>query len=673
MTAEERAWYLSRRRFAAAFAAGACAGAVMTACSDGADEERPLGRIWSTYSKVESLEADFRDMKQHGIEVVEVRPEKPEDLALVLNEARRAGLQLAIAVPDVTKSGQQLRKRGLVLPEAVMIGGVYQGKAIDRHLFRFAPHRHSILIEPPVYNRQFAYTKGSKSTGPRAAGDPIGHYFPDMPAPLRAEVVVPLRHFDGKQHLKIVPATVEVAAQGARLRNDSVAEDFPASPETRDRTIYQLTFDLSGMDNALLDKVGIAVYWPYRGTDQYWIFGKGTVSAAAPETREAMQVLVREEVERWAAAAGGSFPSDIIRALRAGDECFYITGGVSPEAPAVNYPLWDYSDAAIEQFRARTGGLESPRTWGYAEIYGEEAYSWWLYLLHDNAASILRAAREELDRIAPSVRLYRNSTRFGVFHISNDHDGSGQELIAAATDMVHLDPYPVNAAGYQPVIPRDMSYCAGLARRYKKPLLPWMQAHTYGGPTGLQDVTPEQVQRMVAEQRSHGVDGLMWLGYGKTFPQTRPDSWAMAAQLHQEFVTSPPKKPKVRLAVLRSYAKRALWSVTDATIRNPADWLLQQFLEVWAVEEGLAYDVFEIPPSPSPRERKELEEQLERYEFVVGTMPHPRGWLIGEGTDLQEIFPAAAEEVRRVYRAELLQRGWIRPAVDMATGENGQC
>jgi hypothetical protein len=32
----------------------------------------------------------------------------------------------------------------------------------------------------------------------------------------------------------------------------------------------------------------------------------------------------------------------------------------------------------------------------------------------------------------------------------------------------------VLGGGFAPVIPRDMSYCAGLARRYGKPLVPWM-------------------------------------------------------------------------------------------------------------------------------------------------------------------------------------------------------
>lgn len=127
-----------------------------------------------------------------------------------------------------------------------MIGGVYQGRAIDRHVFAFAPQRHEIVIEPPVYKQGYAYARGSGSTGEPEQTEPIAHYFPDMGAPARAEVIVPLRAFDGRQHLQIIPAAVAEAPPGAKPENDSIT-GLPDTTETRNRKLYQLRFDLTGL------------------------------------------------------------------------------------------------------------------------------------------------------------------------------------------------------------------------------------------------------------------------------------------------------------------------------------------------------------------------------------------------------------------------------------------
>ena len=222
--------------------------------------------------------------------------------------------------------------------------------------------------------------------------------------------------------------------------------------------------------------------------------------------------------------------------------------------------------------------------------------------------------------------------------------------------MVHYDPYPVRGSGYATVIPQDMSYGAGLARRYERLLLPWMQAHTYGGPDGLQHVSPEDVQRMCSEQLAHGPDAVMWLGYGRTFPNERPDSWDAAAECHARLDASSPPKPEADVAVLRPYRVWALSSLwKNGKRRNPADWLLQQFLEVWAVQHGQPYDVFEVPPSGL---RPKAEAALNTYAHVVSTTPHDHAsWVIDAEQTVMDTERAGAIQDR--FEAEMNERGWL--------------
>ncbi len=608
---------------------------------------------WSTYRKVETVDKDYADLKAHGVGVVSSNASNNVKAAQdALADARRHGMKLHIGVSDMTERADIVRGNGLQPVDALMIGGVYQGKALDRHVFRFNAAAQQIVIEPPVYSRSLPYTVGSGGTGPRVAGEPVGHYFPDMGAPLRAEIVVPLRKFDGSQHLKIVPAIITPAPAGTKLEHDSVNASMPAAKETAERKLYTLKFDLTGLDKAMLDHVGIAVYWPYHGTNKYWLFGHGVVSAAAESTRETLRRETRRIIDVWTTANGGKFPLDVVIAMRFGDECFYPTGHVQPDSPAVNFPLWDYSDVSIAAYRTRAKNLDYPRTWGYPEIYGPDSYAWWMYSLHEAAAGLAGLVHEEIAKAAPGLLLFRNTTRAGVFDLSNDHDGSGAELLTRVLDIAHLDPYPVQAAGYRSVIPRDMTYYAGLARRYKRLLIPWMQAHTYGGRDGLQDPTPAEIDRMAAEQWKQGVDAVMWLGYGNSFPKVKPESWERAGAFHARLEKRRPVKPVAQLAVVRSYNAWSLTSFADGQIRNPADWMLQQFLEVWAVDKGLAYDVFESAPgAPAP--------DLKRYKYVVSSTPLPGAWLIGKGTEGQSVAPSSAQEVRARFETEMRTREWI--------------
>lgn len=623
-----------------------------------AADRPPLPRAWSSYRTVDSIDKDFADLKAHGVGLVSIGARDVAEAKQRLAAARRFGMKYHISLPEITEQAGLVRDAGLQPMDALMIGGVYRGKAIDRYLFRFTAGKHEILVEPPVYDKGFAYTLGSRSTGARAAGEPIGHYFLEMPDPVRAEIVVPLRKFDGKQHLKIVPAVISPAPPGATPENDSVTPAMPASSETKNRKLYRVSFDLTGIRGALLDQVGVAVYWPYHGSSRYWMFGRGTVSAAAESTRQALRIAVQKELRKWSDANGGSFPGDVVMAARFGDECFYTTGHSRNKGAAmVNYPLWEYSAPSIQVFRKHAGSIEYPRTWGFPEIYGDDAYGWWMYSLHEQTAALAGIVREEIAKTAPGLLVFRNTTRNGVFDLSNDHDGSGQELLARNLDIVHLDPYPVSSGRYNATtIPRDMSYSAGLARRYHRLLIPWMQAHIYGD---LQHVTPDHVDRMAREQWAQGVDAVMWLGYGDTFPKVRPDSWERAAAFHKQLAASLPPTPQAKLAVLRSYNAWAVSSLWEDQIRNPADWMLQQLLDVWAVQRGQPYDVFEVPPRISPAERTALEKELKRYPYVVSTLPW-KGALVVSEPQGRSVDPATAQTARKSYEAELARRGWLK-------------
>lgn len=613
---------------------------------------------WASYRRSDDAAADFDDLIRHGVRCVSWQADAPGDARVALDLAARTGMRYHIEMPDITERADLVAGLGFRPEPALLIGGAYRGKAMDRHLFGFSAGRHSIVIEPPVYNPRFAY--GIRASDPDDPGvERIAHYYPDMPPPARAEIVVPCRLYDGRQHLAIVPAEIAEVGPDARPEGDTVMPDLPPAAETRDRRLYRLTFDLSGLGDAMLDRVGIAVYWAYGGTDKYWIFGRGNVSAWAASTRDALRAVTRRTLAVWAQANGGTFPARVVPFLRFGDECFFVTGHLF--SPAVSYPLWDFSPPSLEAFRARAGDLEHPRTWGFPEIYGADACARWLHTLHEGCAALCGIVREEVARHAPGVAVFRNTTRMGVFDLSNEHDGSGQELLARNLDLVHLDPYPVRGSGYEPEIPRDMAYCAGLARRHGRPLVPWMQAHTYGGGVnGLLHVTAAQVRRMCDEQWAQGVDAVVWLGYGEryTFPETDPASWEEAAAFHRRLAAGPPAKPAARLAVLRPYRVRALCSLTEDGIRNPADWLLQQFLDVWAVERGQPYDVFELPPGEETPGAA-LRAELARYPRIVATMPFPGAWVIGVGAEGQTIAPAEAPAIRARFRQDIASRGWI--------------
>ena len=625
-------------------------------------------RGWVSYSEVDSYEQDFADLKEHGVGLVSMRAESVEDARAKLEIARENSMKYHIQFNKINERRDLIEEMGLEPVDALMIGGVYKGKAIDRFLFEFTPGKHSVIIEPPVYNEHFAYRSREQNDLEYDDREPNSHYFPDIPAPVKAEIVVPLKPFDGQQHLEIIDATIEEMPAGTQLEEDSATPDMQEALEIKNRKLYKLTFDLTGLDQALLDKVGVAVYWPFHGSDKWYIFGEGTVSQAAESTHEAARRDAENQLKVWTEANGGTFPSDVVIATRIGDECFYLTGHLYEPNTTVNFPLWDYSQPAIDIFRNSAGELEYPRTWGYPEIYGKDAYAWWMYHLHQNSASLIEATVEEAVKHAPDMLFFRNTTRAGVFSLANDHDGSGPELLTRQMNVVHLDPYPVGGAwwggsGYRNDILRVMSYYAGLSRRYDRLLIPWMQAHTYGGPTGLQHVTPEQVGRMAEEQYSMGVDAVIWLRYGpsesSTFPNMQPESWEEAGEFHHRMIQNPPEKPEVKLAVVRSYDSWALSSYNDKSILNPQDWLLQQWLEVWSVKHRLPYDVFELSPGITEEQRAQIESELSEYEYVIATAPWEDAWVIGENTAGTAVSPEEAVTWQDQFESEIKEKGWL--------------
>lgn len=223
----------------------------------------------------------------------------------------------------------------------------------------------------------------------------------------------------------------------------------------------------------------------------------------------------------------------------------------------------------------------------------------------------------------------------------NDHDGSGQELLARELDFIHIDPYPVGRTYNNQAIPFDMGYMSGIARRYGKPLVPWMQAHSYA-PNGLGNITPSDMKRMWKQHSAFAPDAIMWLGFdmkpGKsdtemTFPKGSPESWAYAKELFAVSHTAlPVQKPVATIAVLRPYSTRAICCAQGAgwdSWRNSADRILEAYVRAWSVDNGLFYDVFELSLVETFAEKTALVAELKKYPYVVSTISYPGVRILG--------------------------------------------
>ena len=626
-----------------------------------------LPKVWMSMiwrSPHEPFEEGVRMCAEQGVDVVEVPTWSKDLCARILPLLRKynvkgftsSGRNVSFNVPSGINDGQPFER-------AVLVGGAYRGMAIDRTLFSFEPKAYDIVVEPPVYSSRQPYTTQKKGADGKTTAVKSGHYFGEYVPTGDAEIVVPEKPFDGRPHLRIIPCKVLPAETGMKPENDTATAGMSGS-EIENRRLVRLKFDLSDCKGLMLDKVGIAVYWASDMEGDLWkIHRCGQFSVFSEHTRKEARESGKWRAEQWALANGGVFPADDIIAIRFGDECHNPTGWL--DCSAASFPLWGFSPGGRAAFAAAAPKLVQPRTWGYPEIYGAEAYGVALYTYHKACAELTRAFVEGVRSVSPSLKVFRNTTRGDAWSESNDHDGSGQELLARELDFIHLDPYPLSKTYNAECIPFDMGYLSGLARRYRKPLIPWMQAHAYV-PGGLGNVTPADMKRMWEQHLSFAPDGMMWLGFdmnpGKTdtemtFPKGSPESWAYAKELFAKVhAAQPTAKPVATLAVLRPYSTRAICCSQIAAWvawRNPADRILEAYVRAWGVDNGLLYDVFELPPVQTAAEKAVLAEELKKYKFVVSTLPYPGARVIGEGTDGTVATAKEIAALRKKFAAEI--------------------
>ena len=663
-----------------------------------------LPKVWMSAQWRDPFVETIRVCAEQGVDVVEVPSWATNHCAYVLAALRK------YKVKGFTSSGSEPSENvppdaveGKTVERAVFTGGAYRGKAIDRTLFSFEPKAYDIVIEPPVYSARQAYT--SKKKGPDGKMRTIrsGHYFGAFVPTGEAEIIVPEKLFDGEPHVRIIPCKVLPVEGGRKPENDTVTDKM-SGPEIENRRLVRLVFDLSDCKGLMLDKVGIAVYWASDTECDGWKqLRRGQFSVFSEHTRRAARENGARRANQWVRVNGGTFPKDDIIAIRFGDECFNLTGWV--DCPAASFPIWGFSPSGRAAFaregrRVEDAGREGrnllrpliqPRTWGYPEIYGAEAYGIALYSYHKACAELTRAFAEGVHSVAPSLKVFRNTTRGDAWSEGNDHDGSGQELLARELDFIHLDPYPVSGRYNSQMIPFDMGYLSGLARRYHKPLVPWMQAHSYA-PSGLGNITPADMKRMWEQHAPFAPDAMMWLGFdmkpGKTdtemtFPKGSPESWAYAKELFAEVhgkaaETAAPHmerrhlggatgttgvSPVAKLAVIRPYSTRAICCSQGpawAAWRNPADRILEAYVRAWSVDNGLLYDIFELPPTGGAQF---IAPELKKYKYIVSTIPlHddgrdalPRVRILGEGTEGTVMTAKEIDALRKKFAAEIVE------------------
>jgi hypothetical protein len=531
--------------------------------------------VWMTYYNGRDLKEDFTDMKNHGVDAVEVGIwgiEGNSRAREVLKAARETGMELIIGLPEVSEEAFNFPEDSV--ERAVMLGGAYKGKAIDRFRFAFTPEKHTITIESPVYDSTNCYGT-------------TGHYFMGL-TPVKAEVIVKQADFDGRQHLKIIEAKI--------------------TPEREH--FWNISFDLTGIEGDL-ENVLLAACWTVKGTRDYWIFGDA-VSLFSKGFKSQLEKEIKAVVNSWKAANNGDFPDEII-AVRYGDECFHLSGHLNSEA--CSFPVWDYSENAVKKFKETFNG-EIPRGVGFTDMFGHKAYAQWMYNFHEAAAQSVKFVKQCLQKEgAGHLPVFRNTTRMNIFDVLNDYDGSGQELLSEAFDFVHLDPYPVNNEGYdERTIPRDMTYMEGFSRRFGKPLVPWLQAHVYGH---LQHPSPEHISKMMEQQKQFPLQSIIWLGYGyeksgNTFPVNNPASWEKAKEEHATFKMYKIPENRADFAVIRPYTARSVRGIDHFTADR---FLTDYLLETAVFDFNLKYDAYE------PFDCSEIQpEELNKYPFVIAEL-----------------------------------------------------
>ena len=568
--------------------------------------------VWMSAVGRNDMTETIRLCAEQGVDCVEVPTWGTNECRRSLEALRQYGVKGFTSAGEPSMDSRPAARDGKPCERAVCVGGAYRGLAIDRNLFSFAAGPHEIIVEPPVYSRGQPYTRTVKDANGTARTVRSGHYFGSWRPTGKAEIIVPERLYDGTQHLRVIPCEVLSARPGDKPENDTAAG--LSGPEIENRRLVRLRFDLTDCAGCLLDKVGVAVYWESDPESDAWKQGSGQLSVFSEYTRERARFVGSWRANQWALANGGAFPSNEIVAIRFGDECFNISGWV--DCNAASFPLWGFSESGLAAFgetpatnsslvtlhsslsptnsslvtrhSSLTGpakaGPVQPRTCGYPEIYGIEAYARALYSFHKACAELAAAFRKGVREVTPDLLVFRNTTRADVWSESNDHDGSGQELLAQELDFLHIDPYPVHGGGYNAdMIPKDMGYMAGLARRYGKPLIPWMQAHAYA-PSGLGHVTPAEMKRMWEQHLPFNPAGMMWLGFAisdnpnrperMTFPNGSPESWAYAkelfASMHNAQCTMHNEKPGMQNAECRMQNEKLGMHNAQCTMHNVA-------------------------------------------------------------------------------------------------------
>ena len=661
-------------------------------------------KVWMSAQWRDPFAETIRACAEQGVDVVEVPSWTTNHCAYALAALRKYKVKgFTSSGADPSENVPPDAVEGKTVERAVFTGGAYRGKAIDRTLFTFEPKAYDIVIEPPIYSARQVYTSKKKGPDGKMRTVRSGHYFSAFVPTGEAEIIVPERPFDGEPHVRIIPCKALPVGPEAKPENDTVTDKM-SGPEIENRRLVRLVFDLSDCKGLMLDKVGIAVYWASDTEGDGWKKrGRGQLSVFSGHTRAAARRNGEWRANQWRIVNGGTFPHDDIIAMRFGDECFNLTGWV--DCSAASFPLWGFSPSGRAAFtresRRQDGGvphgeppsrrLVQPRTWGYPEIYGAEAYGIALYSYHKACAELARAFAEGVHSVAPTLKVFRNTTRGDAWSEGNDHDGSGQELLSRELDFIHLDPYPVGGRYNSQAIPFDMGYLSGLARRYHKPLVPWMQAHSYA-PNGLGNITPADMKRMWEQHAPFAPDAMMWLGFdmkpGKTdtemtFPKGNPESWAYAKELFAEVhgVADAQERvpPVAKLAVLRPYSTRAICCAQGpawAAWRNPADRILEAYVRAWSVDNGLLYDIFELPPTggaqfiaPESGGSRScataVMEELKKYPYIVSTIPLPddgraalprgRIRILGAGTEGTVMTAKEIAALRKKFSAEIAE------------------
>lgn len=537
-------------------------------------------RVWLSSPEGPLAAESFDDVASHGVQVIET---------LDILGARKHGLKVMLAT-DVGGmfmgkpiGGRDATHLGLTPEFAVANGGTYNDLSIDSHTFAFDNSKHTVEIGLPFHFAPYDWKTKTYFTGDRTFDSYFGEEIFSTDRAFKAEVVVKQKDYDGQQHLAIIPAVID--------GQSSVS--------------LSITFDLTTVDGDL-DHTMLAVYWR---THQ--------LSPSAATTRETIARKIRALLDRFTQENGGTFPDDVICAMRYGDECFLRTGFVN--SPKCAIPIYDYSDSGIAGFRKLNGSEEYPRGWGFPEFFGVNAYRDWLYAYHTSVAELVRAVVDEAHKVSPRLMVFRNTTRFNptpFATLANDHDGCSAQLLAEEFDMLNPDPYPVALSGdsqstnsdrnprpryIESMIPLENAYWAGLVRRMGKKVVPWMQAHTFSH--DLEHPMPNDVAHMYDQVKPFDPDGIMWLGYqpgdtaewpdfGMTLPDARPETWKALRCINlraQHDLGLAKKTPPV--AVLRFYAERSL---VDLERRHLHDrFLTEQILTGLTIDLKIPYDVFE--------------------------------------------------------------------------------